>query len=253
MDREIIFARTLEEVKKKAKEQGNCISQEQLEEAFAKLELGKDQLALVADYLEKHKIGIGEPVNAQDYLTGEEIHYLDTYLEELKALMEQNGLMEMTEGEREAITISAMAGDKQAQARLTEIYLPEVVEIAKLYSGQGVYLEDLIGEGNVAVVAGVTMLGCLEHPEEARGMLGKMIMDAMEEHISDSLEEAGSNKKIADNVNRVAEQAKELAQLLQRKVTVEELTLETELTEEQIKDAVRMSGNRIEHIAGGDS
>ena len=114
MDREIIFARTLEEVKKKAKEQGNCISQEQLEEAFAKLELGKDQLALVADYLEKHKIGIDEPVNAQDYLTGEEIHYLDTYLEELKALMEQNGLMEMTEGEREAITISAMAGDKQA-------------------------------------------------------------------------------------------------------------------------------------------
>ncbi|MDE7015036.1 MAG: hypothetical protein K2P19_10275 [Kineothrix sp.] len=227
MDREIIFARTLEEVKKKAKEQGNCISQEQLEEAFAKLELGKDQLALVADYLEKHKIGIDEPVNAQDYLTGEEIHYLDTYLEELKALMEQNGLMEMTEGEREAITISAMAGDKQAQARLTEIYLPEVVEIAKLYGGQGVYLEDLIGEGNVAVAAGVTMLGCLEHPEEARGMLGKMIMDAMEEHISDSLEEAGSNKKIADKVNRVAEQAKELAQLLQRKVTVEELALET--------------------------
>lgn len=253
MDREIIFARTLEEVKKKAKEQGNCISQEQLEEAFVKLELGKDQLALVADYLEKHKIGIDEPVNAQDYLTGEEIHYLDTYLEELKALMEQNGLMEMTEGEREAITISAMAGDKQAQARLTEIYLPEVVEIAKLYGGQGVYLEDLIGEGNVAVAAGVTMLGCLEHPEEARGMLGKMIMDAMEEHISDSLEEAGSNKKIADKVNRVAEQAKELAQLLQRKVTVEELALETELTEEQIKDAVRMSGNRIEHIAGGDS
>lgn len=252
MDREIIFARTLEEVKRKAKEQGNCISQEQLEEAFAELELGKDQLALVAGYLGKHKIGIGEPLNAEDYLTGEEIHYLDTYLEELEALMVQRGLKEITDGEREAITLSAMAGDRQAQARLTELYLPEVVEIAKLYGGQGVYLEDLIGEGNVAVAAGVTMLGCLEHPEEARGMLGKMIMDAMEGHINDSLAEAGSNQKIADKVNRVAEQAKELAQLLQRKVTAAELARETELTENQIKDAVRMSGNRIEHIAGED-
>ena len=237
MNREVIFARTLEDVKKKAKEQGNCISRKQLEEAFAELGLETDQLALVEDYLEKHKIGIGEPVKPEDYLTGEEI----------------KGLEEVTEGEREAITLSAMAGDKQAQARLAEIYLPEVVQIAKLYGGQGVYLEDLIGEGNVAVAAGVTMLGCLEHPEEARGMLGKMIMDAMEEHISDSLAEAGSNQKIADKVNQVAEQAKELAQLLQRKVTARELAQETELTEEHILEAIRMSGNRIEDIAGGDA
>ena len=212
----------------------------QLEEAFAELGLETDQLALVEDYLEKHKIGIGEPVKPEDYLTGEEIRYLDNYLEEIK------GLEEVTEGEREAITLSA-------QARLAEIYLPEVVQIAKLYGGQGVYLEDLIGEGNVAVAAGVTMLGCLEHPEEARGMLGKMIMDAMEEHISDSLAEAGSNQKIADKVNQVAEQAKELAQLLQRKVTARELAQETELTEEHILEAIRMSGNRIEDIAGGDA
>ena len=144
MNREVIFARTLEDVKKKAKEQGNCISRKQLEEAFAELGLETDQLALVEDYLEKHKIGIGEPVKPEDYLTGEEIRYLDNYLEEIK------GLEEVTEGEREAITLSAMAGDKQAQARLAEIYLPEVVQIAKLYGGQGVYLEDLIGEGNCA-------------------------------------------------------------------------------------------------------
>lgn len=243
MERELLFAKTLEKVKKLAKEQGNCISQEQLEEAFSKLGLDKEQLALVTDYLEKHKIGVGEPPDPMDYLTGEEIDYLNAYLEELK------GLRKAAKGEREAVTLSAMAGDKQAQTRLIEIYLPEVVEIAKLYGGQGVYLEDLIGEGNVAVAAGVAMLGCLEHPDEAGGMLGKMIMDAMEEHISDSLAEAGNNQKIADKVNRVAKQAKELAELLQRKVTIEELAQETELAEEEIREAVRMSGNRIEDIA----
>ncbi len=126
MDREILFAKTLEKVKALAKEQGNCISQRQLEEEFAELGLEKGQLALVIDYLGKHKIGIGEPPNPDDYLTGEEKDYLDTYLEELE------GIDKAGSGEKEAVTLSAMAGDKQAQARLAELFLPEVVEIAKL-------------------------------------------------------------------------------------------------------------------------
>ncbi len=243
MDREILFAKTLEKVKALAKEQGNCISQRQLEEEFAELGLEKGQLALVIDYLGKHKIGIGEPPNPDDYLTGEEKDYLDTYLEELE------GIDKAGSGEKEAVTLSAMAGDKQAQARLAELFLPEVVEIAKLYSGQGVYLEDLIGEGNVAVAVGVTMLGCLEHQKEAEGMLGKMVMDAMETYIGDSLEESGRNRKIEDQVNQVADQARELSELMQKKVTIEELVQETGLTEEYIREAVRLSGNCIEYIA----
>ena len=62
------------------------------------------------------------------------------------------------EGEKEAVTISAMAGDRDAQKRLIEIYIPKVVEVAKLYAGQGVFVEDLIGEGNLAVTIGVTQL-----------------------------------------------------------------------------------------------
>ncbi len=247
MDREIVFAKTLEKVKRLAKEQGNCISQKQMEEAFADLGLESGQFALIADYLKKHNIGIGEAPDVEEYLTGEEKSYLDAYLEELK------GIKEAGRGEQEAVTLSAMAGDKQAQARLAEIWLPKVVEIAKLYSGQGVYLEDLIGEGNVAVAAGVSMLGCLEHPEEAEGMLGKMIMDAMEGYISDNLAKSGADQKIADKVNKVADAARELAGLLQRKVTVEELAREAGLSEEHIREALRLSGSRIEHITSGQA
>ena len=35
---------------------------------------------------------------------------------------------------------------------------------------------------------------------------------------------------------------------MHRKVTVEELVSETKLTEKSIRDALRMSGNRIEYI-----
>lgn len=142
---EVLFAKTLEQIRKQAKEQGNCIEREQVEQAFVSLSLSKEQLDLVFDYLEKHKIGIGEPVDPDEYLSEEEINYLEEYQKEL-ALLEK-----VSEGEKEAITLSAMAGEAQAQKKLINIYLPQVVEIAKLYSGQGVFLEDLIGEGNVAL------------------------------------------------------------------------------------------------------
>lgn len=123
-----------------------------------------------------------------------------------------------------------------------------MAEIAKLYAGQGVYLEDLVGEGNMAVAVGVTMLGALEHPSEAEGMLGKMIMDAMEEYIAENAEESDKSKKIADKVNRVADAARELSEELRRKVTVEELMEESGLSRRAIEDAVRMSGGKIEDL-----
>ena len=241
-NQEVLFAKTLEQVRKQAKEQGNCIEKEQVEQAFAALELSDEQLALVFDYLEKHKIGIGEPVDPDEYLSEEEVNYLEEYKKEL-SLLEY-----ISEGEREAITLSAMAGEADAQKKLINVYLPQVVEIAKLYSGQGVFLEDPIGEGNVALAMGVTMLGCLEHAAEAEGMLGKMIMDAMEDFINENMAEEDKDKKVLGKVKKVAKKAKELSDELRRKVTVEELSAETGMSENAIREAMQLSGYTIEEI-----
>lgn len=242
MNQEVLFAKTLEKVKTLAKEQGNQIEEKQVEDAFAELSLSKEQLSMVYDYLKKHKIGIGEPVDLDEYLSEEEVNYLEEYQKELSMLPK------VSNGEKQAITLSAMAGEKQAQQRLISLYLPEVVEISKLYTGQGVFLEDLIGEGNVALAMGVTMLGCLEKAEEAEGLLGKMIMDAMEECITQTLSEAGKDKKVLEQVNLVARQAKELSEDLHRKVTIDELADETGMTKEDIMDAMRFSGFSIEDL-----
>lgn len=243
--KEILFAKALEEVKRIGKEQGSYILQEQLDKAFDGMNLSEKNMELITDYLKKQKIGIGEPVDIDDYLTREEVNYLEEYLEELALLGE------MPQGEREAIILSAMAGDIRAQMRLIEVFLYEVVEIAKLYSGQGVYLEDLIGEGNLAVASGVSLLGCVEHADEVEGFLGKMIMDAMEGYITESLNEWQTDEKMTEQVNKVAEQAKLLAESLQKKVTPQELAEETELSLEDILEAVRISGDNIEYIGKG--
>lgn len=241
-NQEIAFARTLETVKKLAKEQGNFISEEQVKEAFAELSLEENQLALVFDYLRKHKIGIGEPVNLDEYLSLEEADYLDAYKKELEMLET------VSEGEKEALLLSAMAGARDAQEKLIHVYLPQVTEISKLYSGQGVFLEDLIGEGNMALTIGVTMLGAQENAAQAEGMLIKMIMDAMEEMIEQTLKETDTNNKIAGRINKVADKAEELAKELHRKVTVEELAKETGMSQKSIKDAMRISGFAIEGL-----
>ncbi len=242
MNKELLFAQTLEKVKNIARQQGSCISEEQVKQEFQALELSEEQIQLVFDYLNKNKIGINEPVNVDDYLTDEERNYLQDYLDELAQLDK------VSDGQKEAITLSAMAGDANAQNKLIEVYLPDVVEIAKLYSGQGALLEDLIGEGNVAIAIGVTMLGCLENASEAQGMLGKMIMDAMENYISENVSNDKVDQRVVDKVNKVMEAAKELAEDFRRKVTIEELSTETKLSVTAIREAIRLSGNNIEYI-----
>lgn len=242
ISQEQLFAQTLDKVKKLAKEQGGCIREEQVKEAFNALSLKEEQLEMVFDYLRQHKIGIGEPVDPDAYLSEEEMDYLEEYRKELKLFGE------VSDGEKEAITLSAMAGEQDAQKKLTRLYLPQVVEISRLYAGQGVLLEDLIGEGNVALSMGVTMLGCLEHASEAEGMLVKMIMDAMEDAIGEAVWQAKKDQKVADRVNKVADRARELAGELHRKVSAAELAAETGMSEKYIKDAMRMSGFAIEDL-----
>ena len=244
MNKEALFVQALQQIKELGKEQGGQISEIQLSEIFAEYEFDMDdaQKELVFDYLKKNGIGIGEPINPEDYLSKEEVDYLKEYLVEVEQLEK------LSDGQKEAITMSAMAGDRDAQNKLIEVYLPYVAEVAKLYAGQGVFLEDLIGEGNVALAMGVTMLDCLEHPSEVQGMLGSMMMDAMEEYIKENVSEQQHDKKLADKVNKIAELAREVAEDLGRKVTPAELAEEKGVSVKAVLEAVRLSGNKIEDL-----
>lgn len=236
------FEKALAQMKELAGEQGGYVEKVQVEEAFLEFNLTGEQMTLLNDYLKKNRIGVGRPAEPSDYMSQEEINYLEEYLKQLKELPD------CSEGEKEAVTLSAMAGDKNAMNRLINIFLPEVAQIAKLYTGQGVLLEDLIGEGNVALTVGVTMLGAMEHAKEAQGMLIRMVMDAMEELIAGNMAEINQEKKLTDRVNLVADKANELAGELHRKVTVEELMEETGMSRKKILEAFRLSGDKIDAL-----
>ena len=244
MKEELLFAKTLEEICSLARSQGNMIQEEQVKEAFGAAGMGLEeaQLSLVYEYLKSKKIGIGEPADPFDYLSDEEADYLQDYLSSLE------GLADVTEGEREAITLSAMAGDYGAKQRLVEICLVQVTEIAKLYAGQGAFLEDLIGEGNVALTMAVEMLGTAKNAQEAQGQIASMIMEAMETYIDENVQQKKAGDKVAKEANDVLDVAKELAEELGRKVTMEELAEESGLSMEKIRKAVRMTADQIDYL-----
>ena len=240
------FAEILKLVTRTARENKNTISKEQIDLAFSELDLDEKQLDMVYGYLKSHKIGVGEDADFDEDLSQEEKNYLDDYIESLSSLNK------LSDGELEAVQMSAIAGDKDAQSRLIENYLPLVVDVARMYSEQGVYIEDLIGEGNVALTKGVTMLEAVGEPKEVEAFLYKMMLDAMEKIIKENLSEDAGMQKVLTLVNEVADKAKELSDDLRRKVTVEELMEETGWEEDKIRSAIKFSGDKIEDIDSGE-
>ncbi len=240
------FAEILKYVTRTARENKNVITRDQVELAFSELDLDEKQMDMVLDYLEKHNIGVGDAVDTTENLSEDEKNYLDDYIDSL------NELDRLSDSEFEAYAMSAINGDKDAQNRLIEHFLPLVVDVAKMYTEQGVFIEDLIGEGNVALTKGVTMLEAVGEPGEVEAFLYKLMMDAMENIIEENLTEDAGMNKVLSLVQEVADQAELLAKDLRRKVTVEELMQETGWDEDKIRSAIKFSGDKIEDLDSGD-
>lgn len=240
--KQVLFLKRLRETADTAAKNGNMITEEELEEAFADLELNESQMTQVRDFLKTKGVGIGEALPIEEVISEEEMNHLRDYEEMLDAIeIPSDSVMD-------ALKLSAMAGERDAQNKLAEYSLKKVVDIARLYAGQGVYMEDLIGAGNEVLLIAVTQLAPLDKPDEVDGYLGRRLMDAMEDVIAANLDEKAAEKAVEERVNLVADRAREMAEELGRKVSVAELAAEYDMDPEDIREAVRLSGNAIGDI-----
>ena len=114
--------------------------------------------------------------------------------------------------------------------------------MSKLYTGSGVPIEDLIGEGNVALAVILESLDSKSSAKELDGFITDGIMSAMEELLYDDNNEAAKINTWAENANEVLEKAKELYETLQRNVTIEELCKFGDFEEDFIKEVLQITG-----------
>ena len=91
-----------------------------------------------------------ETIQESDLSTLAQSDSLRLYLREISRISLLSAAREVQLAER------AEQGDKEARDKLIEANLRLVVSIAKKYVGQGLSLEDLIGEGNIGLIRAVT-------------------------------------------------------------------------------------------------
>ncbi len=245
MKEEELFREHLEKTVRAARCNHNYITEDEIRDNFGAMTLKEKEFRMISEYLVTMgiKIGIYEESSEQECnLDREDISFLQMYLDDLKELPKHS------EEEKKSIVIEAMKGDEKSREALIQMYLPEVVDIAKLYVGQGVTLEDLISEGNVGLMLGIEILNCVETPEEVMGHLGKMIMDAMDAAISDGNEMLVFEQKYLEKIEEISKKAKELSEDLRQDVTPEEVAKEMNLPVEDILEAMELTGDAIEGI-----
>ena len=167
-------------------------------------------------------------------ITNRESESLEKYLQEI-------GREEMISVEEEVeLAQRIKKGDHKALERLTRANLRFVVSVAKQYQNQGLSLPDLINEGNVGLIKAA------EKFDETRGFkfisyavwwIRQSILQAIAEQsriVRLPLNQVGSVNKINRMLNKFEQEN-------ERRPSIEEISLETNLPEDKVDEA--MSAN----------
>ena len=226
-----------------AKAQDNLISVDEVKAYFIEENLTEEQMELVFDYLLAQKVvvkgylKIDQEEKPEVTYTEEEKAYLEEYLTDLKAFRPEG------DGERDALFRKVIDGDGQAKSRLTEVYLKEVVEIAKEMYEPDIFLGDMIQEGNVGLILGLEMI---TEPGHAHETLVEQITQSIQAFIEEHAELSKRDRNMIEKVSALDEGIKTLTEELGRKVTIDELAVYMGMSEEEIEDVLRLMGEDTE-------
>ena len=226
-----------------AKGQGEQITIDEVRAYFADAALTEEQLELVFDYLLAQKVVVKgyikmtEAAEEKVTYTEEEEAYLKEYLNDLEAFKEEKA------GEKESLFAKLIGGDASAKNRLTELYLKEVVEIAKEMYHPEIFFGDIIQEGNVGLILGMDMLADVATAHET---IVNQVKQCIQMLIEEHAEVKSRDNKMVEKVTMLDESIKTLTEELGRKVTIDELAVYMGMTEEEIDDILRLMGEDSE-------
>lgn len=235
------FLRKLNDLVTVLREKGNQITVDEVKTYFSGMDLNEEQIELVFDYLLAQKVVVKGYIKmdmptteeTQLVLTEDEEAYLKEYQEDLKAFKP------VTEQEREELFAKMIKGDSHAKNRIVENYLQDVIGIAKEMYQPEIFLGDLIQEGNVGLILGAEMV---TDAEAAHQIITEQIRQSIQMLIEEHAELSSRDKKMVEKVTMLDESIKTLTEELGRKVTIDELAVYMGMTEDEIEDILKLTG-----------
>lgn len=141
--------------------------------------------------------------------------------------------------ELEEATLPALAakGDEGARKRLLEGMLSYGLKLAAEYKDQGLPAADLVQEANIA------MIMALDAYQEGdyRQQMEAMVREALKAAIEEQKTEKQIGEEMLARVNVLKDVSQVMAQELGREATVEELARKMKMTEDEIKDIMKLT------------
>jgi RNA polymerase primary sigma factor len=234
------FIELLSDLVKIGEAQDNRLTKDEISRYFADLYLAEEQMELLYQYLAANKIlveGAVMPARQEEKegpaarLEPEEERYLEQYLEDL-ALIEP-----ISEAESNALTEAMAAGNEAAKQRVIESGLRRICDLANEYAGRGVHIGDLIQEGNMALLKAADRFTKGDFWLFSLPLAREAMLEAIEEQSG----QAAIGEKIAVRANRLMDISAELAKELEREPTAAELANRLHMTEEEVRDIMKIS------------
>ncbi|MDL2295549.1 hypothetical protein LJC18_01930 [Lachnospiraceae bacterium OttesenSCG-928-E19] len=219
------------------------LEQSEVENYFKEDSLSDAQMELVFDYLLSQKVVVkgyikkggqlvsNEPAG-EACLSEEEEAYLLQYLKEIEEVKP------LREGELEKVIEQAASGDDLAKARLIEVNLKRVVELAKEMKKPEIFLGDMIQEGNISLMLAV---GQLEESGTEQETIDEEIRLGIQAVIEEQTDVLRRDKSMVKKVQDLDEKITELTEELGHKVTIDELIMYTEMSEEEIQSILKLT------------
>ena len=266
-----IFQEKLEQILAQAREQDKTLSGQDIREVFGE-ELSASQMQSLLEYLRLQGIRLdvtrslagdggmfeaaagkaaggqepgavgqqescGEKADAPaaEPLSSEEEEYLRDYEASLA------GIPAETERERESLWVRYDSGDGTASARLTELYLPETVKIARELHREEYFIGDLIQEGNMCLIAALEQ----GRPENMPGhqWLTDVIRQGIGRWIEEQREQKYQDESLVEQVRKLEAAIRELSDDEQRDYSVAELSAFLDMDEEEIRSVLSLTGD----------
>lgn len=255
MDNKNKFLKDLETLMQIAKTNGNTITKEEIKDYFSELCPEESQRALIYRYMVDNGIKIPgyeiweeEPIREEEYQEKDEVEsaIVSIYMKELK------GKQALSEEQEQLVARKMLAGDAEARELLIESNLNLVTEIAKEYRKTSLPMGDLIQEGNIGLLMGVASYE-LSTGVGFRNFITEAIHQAIRDALAEDDKELISAKKMADRANKLSDLSAEMAEELEREATPEELAQRMRITEEEVRDIMKVSLDAVNVLESGRS
>lgn len=198
------------------------------------------------EYLdEESKKALQELKEREERFEKEEASYIKMYLEDLEAISP------MVDGEMDMLINSLRKGNRSAKERLLELHLREVVDIAKSYKGKGIFVGDLIQEGNIGLMTALEEIctGANRVPTESIPDTLEYIVNRIRESMEFVIHEQQDDKilenRIVEKINFISSCVKDLAEEFGREATLDELVEFTKLEKSEIADIMELAKDAL--------